>query len=124
LPLAAPAPYTSSSASWAACHPVLAVMATRTYRADPAGKLIVTALPLAGLNVWTAEPLRLVNDEPVVLPCTDSVWLRDPQPVGSFSTTWSTLVAVPRSTCAHCGKALFALSQYVFGLPSVRFAGR
>ncbi len=48
------------------------------------------------------------------LPCTDSVSVRAPQPVGSFSTTWLTEVLAPRSIWAHCGKALepLVLSQY------------
>ena len=29
---------------------------------------------------------------PSALPCTDRVWVRAPQPAGSFSTTWSMLV--------------------------------
>ena len=41
----------------------------------------------------------------------DSVCVRVPQALGSLSTTWSMLVDAPRSTCAHCGNALFVLSQ-------------
>ena len=75
-------------------------------------KLMVTALLLAGLNAYgrptTRWSRRLV---PFGLPCTDRVWVRVPQPVGSFSTTWSMLVLAPRSIWAHCGKELPALSQ-------------
>src|SRR5215204_5455416 len=49
----------------------------------------------------------------------DSVCVRAPQPLGSFSTTWSMLVAVPRSTCADWGNAPL-LSQYEPWLPSLR----
>ncbi len=55
--------------------------------------------------------LKLV---PSVLPWTASVSVRAAQPAtGSFSTTWLTATDAPRSTCSHCGNALFALSQYV-----------
>ncbi len=55
----------------------------------------------------------MVKPEPSVLPWIESVWVRVCQVdgAGTFRTTWSTLVAVPRSTRAHCGKLLFALSQ-------------
>jgi len=42
----------SNSDSWAAFHPVFAVKLSRTYRADvPAGRVMVTVLPVAGLKV-------------------------------------------------------------------------
>ncbi|GGM09427.1 hypothetical protein GCM10007977_008200 [Dactylosporangium sucinum] len=58
---------------------------------------------------------------PSRLPCTDSVWVRVCQAAsfGSFSLIWSMLRALPRSICAHCGKLLLALSQYVAWLPSL-----
>ncbi len=74
-------------------------------------KLIVTVLPVAGLNAYPADATMSVNDEPVVLPCTVSVWVRVPQPVGSFSTTRLTPTEAPRSTWSHCGNALLVLSQ-------------
>lgn len=43
-----PAACTSSSDSWAACHPVFAVMSTRTNRVWVAGKAMVTVLPDPG----------------------------------------------------------------------------
>ncbi len=72
-----------------------------------AGKVIVAV----GANVWTAEPTIVVKPVPSVLPCTDRVWVLASQVAGSLSTTWSMLVLAPRSTWAHCGKALLALSQ-------------
>ena len=90
---------------------MLAVTLTRTYRADVAGKVIVTVLPVAGLKTRPAEADSVVNEEPLVLPCIDSVCVRVPQPGGSFSTTRLTVAAAPRSTCSHCGNALLTLSQ-------------
>jgi hypothetical protein len=70
-----------------------------------APKLIVTVLPLPGANVYVAEETIVANVLPLGLPCTDSVWLRWLQPAGSLSCTWSMLWLLPRSTCAHWGKA-------------------
>ncbi|MNC17233.1 hypothetical protein D3C75_651060 [compost metagenome] len=47
----APDPYTSSSATWPAVAPVLAVMFTLTYLAEAAVKETATVLFEAGLNV-------------------------------------------------------------------------
>src|SRR5947209_3137591 len=83
---------------------------------------MVTVLPLAGSNAYPCDATRSVNVEPVALPCTDSVSVRAAHPdVGSLSTTRSTLTDEPRSTCSHCGNALFVLSQYVEALPSAAF---
>jgi hypothetical protein len=83
-----------------------------------------TVLAEAGLNVYVADPTAVPNADPSVLVCTDSVWVRVAQAVdgGSFSVTLPTLYVAPRSTCSHCGKAPFALSQYVFASPSVAVA--
>jgi hypothetical protein len=62
--------------------------------------------------VYPAEATIVVTGPLSVLPPTDSVWVRVPQPdPGSLSTTLFTLTDAPRSTWSHCGKALFALSQ-------------
>ena len=65
------------------------------------------------------------NVVPSVLPRTDSVWVRAPHAVegGSLITTFPSASVVPRSTCSHCGNALFVLSQYVDALPSLAFDG-
>jgi hypothetical protein len=73
--------------------------------------LTVTALLLAGLNSRPADDTMGVKVMLSRLPCTKRVWVRVPQPLGSFSTTWSMLVLAPRSTWAHCGKVLPADSQ-------------
>ena len=59
------------------------------------------------------RPASVLNVAPSVLPGSDSVWLRAAQAAagGSLSTSRPTVWAEPRSTCAHCGKALLALSQ-------------
>lgn len=75
------APCTSSSESWAACQPVLAVMWTRTKRAWAAGKPTVTVLPAPGLKEYVAEFLRVVKLVPSALPWTESVWFRLSQPM-------------------------------------------
>ncbi len=82
-------------------------------------KLTVTVLAEAGLKAYEAEATMSVNVEPLVLACTENVWLRAPQPVGSLATTLLTLTEAARSTWIHCGKALLALSQYVAWLPSL-----
>src|SRR5262245_28157805 len=61
----------------------------------------------------------VVNVVPLVLPRTDSVWVRAPHEAGSCRTMRLALWAEPRSTWTHWGNALFALSQYVLWLPSV-----
>src|SRR6188474_3056256 len=81
---------------------------------------MVTVLLLAGLKVYVADAFTVVlKFTPSVLPRMDSVWFRAPQPAGSWSTIRLALWAEPRSTCTHCGNALFWLSQYVAWLPSV-----
>jgi hypothetical protein len=57
--------------------------------------------------------LSVLNDEPLVLPWMVSVWVRVAQAAagGSLRIAWLTGVAVPRSTCSHCGNALLLLSQ-------------
>src|SRR3979409_1589182 len=86
---------------------------------------MATVLPVAGSNVRPAEADSVVKLLPSVLPRIDSVWVRVDHAAsgGSFSVTLPMLVAAPRSTCTHCGKALLALSQYVEALPSVTVAG-
>ncbi len=88
-------------------------MVTRTYRTVAAVKPMVTVLPVAGSNRRPDEPDRVVQVEPLVLPCRVSVWVRAAQAVagGSFSFAWSMARLLPRSTCTHCGNALFGLSQ-------------
>ena len=62
--------------------------------------------------MYVCDATRSLNDDPLVLPCTLSVWVRVPQPeVGSFSTTRLTVSDEPRSTCTHSGKELLTLSQ-------------
>ena len=55
----------------------------------------------------------VLNVEPSVLLCTESVCVRAPQDVdgGRSITTLPRLRFEPRSAWSHCGKALFALSQ-------------
>ena len=66
----------------------------------------------AGSKVYAADGTMSVNVDPLVEPCTLSVWVRAPQPeVGVLSTTRFTLTDAARSTCRCCGKALFTLSQ-------------
>jgi len=67
--------------------------------------------------------LSVLNDEPSLEPEMVSVSVRVAHELagGSFRTTWLTETAEPRSTCNHCGNALFWLSQYVFALPSPAF---
>ena len=74
---------------------------------------MVTVLPVAGLNVYPAEPTTVAKLTRRCCLAPDSVWVRVAHAVGggSFSTTRPTLVAAPRSTCHHCGNALLALSQ-------------
>src|SRR5688500_16116864 len=101
-------------------------MLTRTYRAlVPAGSPMLTVLPVAGLNVYPDAGTTVVNDEPLVLVCTESVCVRVAHAAsgGSFSAIRPTLVAAPRSTCTHCGNEPLALSQYVAALPSVTLPG-
>ena len=86
-------------------------MFSRTYRVVVAAKVIVTVFPDAGLKAYPAEATSWLNVDPLVLDCTVNVWVRVPQPVGSFSTRRLTLTEEPRSTWIHCGNALLALSQ-------------
>ena len=75
---------------------------------------MVTVLPRGRVEACSRpRPTSVLKVEPLVLPCTDSVWVRVAQAAGggSFSTTRLTVVAAPRSTCTHCGNALLALSQ-------------
>src|SRR5690242_16294485 len=95
-------------------------MFSRTYRVVVALKPIDTVLALFGSKLYPADATMSEKVEPVVLPCTDSVSVRAPQfAVGSLSTTLLMLTDAPRSTCSHCGKALFVLSQYVDWLASL-----
>ncbi len=86
-------------------------MARRTNRVLVAPKVMVTTLPAAGSNTYPVAATIVLKLFPSVLPCTESVSVRTPQPVGSFRTSWSMLVLLPMSTWAHCGNALLALSQ-------------
>ncbi len=87
-------------------------MFSRTYLVVAWLKVIETVLPLAGSNTRPADGDRSLNDVPLVLPCTASVWVRVPQPLaGSFSTTRLTATAEPRSTCTCSGNELLVLSQ-------------
>ena len=104
-------PYTSNSEICPAGQAVLAVMFSRTYRVLVAAKLTVTTLLAAGSKTYPVEPTMSVKLDPLVLPCIDSVSVRTPHAGGSFRTSWSMLVLLPRSTWAHCGNALLALSQ-------------
>ena len=74
--------------------------------------MVTTSLP-AGWKEYPVEATIVLKvlAFPSGLPCTDSVSVRWPQVGGSFRTSWSMLVLLPRSTCAHCGNALLALSQ-------------
>jgi hypothetical protein len=80
---------------------------------------MVTVLPLPGVKLYPAVPTMSANDVPFVLPRTASVWVRDPQLAGSFSTALLTALAEPRSAWIHCGNALLSLSQYVAWSPSM-----
>ncbi len=93
-----PAPKTCSSASWPAGHTVLAVMFARTNRVVVAPKLIVTMLPLAGVNTYPVDPTIVLKPVPSALPCRERVCVRVSQDGGSLSTTWSMANAVPKST--------------------------
>ncbi|CAO0827413.1 hypothetical protein SMICM17S_05591 [Streptomyces microflavus] len=119
LPEEAAAARTSSSESWAACQPVLAVMFTRTKRVSVAGKVTFTALAAPGVKEYAAELFRVAKLVPSALPWRDSVCVRLSQDGGSFRVTSSTRAAVPRSVCTHWGSPPPALSQYVDALPSV-----
>jgi hypothetical protein len=75
---------------------------------------MVTVLLLDGLKVTGADALTVVNVTPSVPARTDRVWSRAPHPAGSCRTIRLALCAEPRSTWTHWGKALLALSQWVF----------
>ena len=67
------------------------------------------------LNLITPEAVlaatRVVKAEPLVLPLTDTVWLRAPHDGGSLRTTRPTVDAAPRSTdpsLAKRGNKVFA----------------
>ena len=83
LPLVDPPPEkTSSSDSWAAVQPVLAVKLSCTYWSlVPAGSGMVTVLPVDGLKVYPAEATIWLNVVPLVLPRTDRVSVRVAQAV-------------------------------------------
>src|SRR6266545_1926511 len=81
---------------------------------------MLTVLPPAGSNTYPVDVVIVLKPVPSELPCRATVWVRASHDGGSFSTTWSIAVAVPRSTWAHCGNAPLALSQYVAAVPSVR----
>jgi hypothetical protein len=58
---------------------VFAAMFSRTKRVVVAAvKLIVTVLALAGSNTYPVDATMSEKLDPVVLPCTDSVWVRAP----------------------------------------------
>jgi hypothetical protein len=90
---------------------VFAVITTRRNRFAPAVTGIVTVLRAAGSKAWPLDAATVVNADPSVLACTDSVWVRRPHEAGSDSTTRRTSCAVPRSTVIDWGNALFVLSQ-------------
>src|SRR4051794_14716009 len=71
-----------------------------------------------GLNADCADATMSVKGELLTPPCTLRAWLRPPQAAGLLNTTLLMLNDEPRSTWAHCGNALFTLSQYVPWLPS------
>jgi hypothetical protein len=104
---------------WPAGQPVFAVMFKRKYRWVVAGNVTVTV----GAKLYVADAETVVQVLPLALPSTDSVWFRAPHDAGSWSTSRLALCAEPRSTCTHCGNALFALSQYVFWSASVTLPG-
>ena len=115
-PLLPPAPpgKISNSETCPAGQPVFAVKFSRRYRSLTAdGRLIVTALPVAGLNVYPADGTSVVQLFPSVLPSTDSVWVRVAHEVdgGRSRVTDPTVWAEPRSASSHCGNALSVLSQ-------------
>src|SRR6185503_18617304 len=86
---------------------------------------MVTVLPVAGLNVYPADPTTVAYEDPLVDPRTDSVCVRVCHAAagGSFNTTRPTVAAAPRSTVIDCGNALFALSQYELAFPSTALPG-
>src|SRR4030095_12878489 len=90
-------------------------MVSLRYRVVVMLKLIVAV----GLRLYPADATMSVKFDPVVLPCTASVSVRAAQAEGIFRITLFTCTDAPRSTCSHCGKALFTLSQYVAWLPSL-----
>jgi hypothetical protein len=104
---------TWNSETCPAGHPVLAVKFSRTYRALVTGKVIVTVLPVEGLNVYPADATIVAKLEASVLPWTDSVWVRVLHELdgGRSSTIRLKLLAAPRSTWSHRGNALLVLSQ-------------
>src|SRR6185503_16721454 len=104
---------TSKVETWPAGQPVFAVMFSQKYRWVVAVNVMVTVLLLPGLKLYVADARTVLKLTPSVLPRMDSVWSRAPQPAGSWSTIRLALWAEPRSTCTHCGNALFWLSQYV-----------
>jgi hypothetical protein len=64
----------SNSESCAADQPVLAVKLSSTYSAlVPDGRLIVTVLPVDGLNVYPADATIWLNVEPLLEPSTERV---------------------------------------------------
>jgi hypothetical protein len=98
----------SSSDSWAALQPVLAVKLSSTYWAlVPDGRLIVTVLPVDGLNVYPADATIWLNEEPLVLPSTDSVSVRVAQALDGGKSRVSDPIDCtdPRFTVSVCGYA-------------------
>lgn len=96
-------PWTSTSESWAAFQPVLAVTWTRRYRTVAEARPMVTVFAAAGSKDRGWAAARVVKVPPSVLPSTATVWERASQPVGSLRTASSTRVPAPRSICTHCG---------------------
>ena len=103
----------------------MAVKFSRTYRALVAGRVIVTVLPVEGLNVYPVGATIVEKPDPSVLPDAVSVWVRvlHEDDGGRSSTIRLKLLGAPRSTWSHCGNALLALSQQVLVLPSVALPG-
>ncbi len=106
-----PVPYTSSSESWAAFQPVLALTWTRTYRTVVSAKVMFTVLAPVGLKALAEEAASVANDVPLVLPRTLRVSLRASQAVGSFRDASLMGTLLPRSTWTHCGNAPEGPSQ-------------
>ena len=103
---------------------MLAVKDSWTYRSVvPAGRLTDTVFPVDGLNVYVAEPTRVVQVLSFVLPRIESVWVRVPHALdgGRSRVTEPRVWDEPRSTVSVVGHAPFVPSQYVLVLPSFAF---
>ena len=88
---------TWNSATWPLGAPVLAVKLSRT-SAAVALTGMVTVLPVAGLNVYVAEPTSVVKPDALCSrPRTANVWVRVPQAVSGLSLTTTELSAGVRA---------------------------